>query len=308
MSANNSANSSRRGSEGTCSTISSDDVDVDLLSDETLEIVEPYIDEIIDYVDTVHTYWTEKVDWYPGTRRYSRRELLLDSFVNGAGLLIGAVMLTALVMRAPSEHVASVLVYACCIETMLIASAVYNALAWVHLTSGPTAIRVLKLVDHAGILLAIVGSFVTPLATIGSQGQHVLTSMWTAAALSITHKTLWPSELSLMQLVFFVALGWAPLFMWRELSGALSNDAKDYILVAGLSYTAGIIPLALHRLEGHTALWHLFVMAGTACSFCAHWVMVNDAAAAAAAATMNAAAHSKPAGIGLSGMLSWLFV
>ena len=37
MSANNSANSSRRGSEGTCSTISSDDVDVDLLSDETLD-------------------------------------------------------------------------------------------------------------------------------------------------------------------------------------------------------------------------------------------------------------------------------
>ena len=39
------------------------------------------------------------------------------------------------------------------------------------------------------------------------------------------------------------------------------------LLLGGLAYTAGVIFYAWRRLPYHHAVWHVFVMAGSACHF-----------------------------------------
>ena len=276
-----SRSASRRGSESTVS-CSSDDLDLEDLDELTEELADTVLDALLDRYDSLfdtfgvlRSYWSERVDWYPGMRKYSRRELVMDAVLNLLGVLVGAIMLTILVLRTPAEYIYPICIYAFSLETMLICSAAYNSLAWVHRTSAPALIRALKFADHVGIILTIAGSFTTPLLLLGSDGHNVLAAIWTAAFLSIAHKALRPADLSTAELLFFLVLGWAPMMVWSELTAVLSAPVQDLIIMAGLSFTAGTIPLVLHRLEGHTFMWHLFVMAGCSNVYAAHWQLVH---------------------------------
>ena len=117
-----SANSSRRGSGCSTASYSSDELS---LEDLTAELADAMLgnaldeNDLIDALQDVRTWWSEKIDWYPGQRRYSRRELAFDSAVNVFGVLVGAVLLTALVLLSPPDLLNPICVYAISLEMML---------------------------------------------------------------------------------------------------------------------------------------------------------------------------------------------
>ena len=67
----------------------------------------------------------------------------------------------------------------------------------------------------------------------------------------------------------YLLLGWLPIIpAWAYLN-LVPLGALAWILVGGLCYTAGTVFLVLdHRRLHFHAIWHVFVIAGSACHYC----------------------------------------
>jgi hemolysin III len=66
-----------------------------------------------------------------------------------------------------------------------------------------------------------------------------------------------------------VAMGWLAIFLARGLFEALGLAGVAWMAVGGLSYSLGVIPFLWERLPYNHAVWHLFVLGGSACHYVA---------------------------------------
>jgi hemolysin III len=64
-------------------------------------------------------------------------------------------------------------------------------------------------------------------------------------------------------------MGWLVLFAAKPFLGAVPTDALIWLFAGGIAYTSGLIFFGNKRLRYSHFVWHLFVLAGTACHFCA---------------------------------------
>jgi len=71
----------------------------------------------------------------------------------------------------------------------------------------------------------------------------------------------------------YVALGWVALLAAPAFAAAMPHAGLAWVVAGGLIYSAGAMIFALERprlrpgIFGAHALWHLFVIAGSACHF-----------------------------------------
>jgi len=64
-------------------------------------------------------------------------------------------------------------------------------------------------------------------------------------------------------------MGWAALVAIKPLSASVPVSALTLIVAGGLSYTVGIVFYLWHRLPYHHAIWHVFVLSGSALHYIA---------------------------------------
>lgn len=211
----------------------------------------------------------ERISWYEGKRQYSRRELLADACVHLIGVSASVTASSALLVQlaqplSPAQPPLQPAVrlalqwYSGCLPTMWLSSAVYNGFAW----SEPTRLRRLKLLDHAGICVMIVGSMAPFMALCGCF--RLLTALTTFAVANVAQMAAMPNEVGALHLVAFLAMGWCMACVREHLQVALSPWAQQRCLLGGALYTTGLVPFASSRLEFHTAIWHLHVLAACA--------------------------------------------
>jgi hemolysin III len=62
-------------------------------------------------------------------------------------------------------------------------------------------------------------------------------------------------------------MGWLVLIVAEPLARALHPDGLLLLALGGMAYTLGVVFYAWKRLPYNHAVWHLFVMAGSACHF-----------------------------------------
>ena len=149
------------------------------------------------------------------------------------------------------------------------ASTCYHGL---HL--GATGLRRLRTLDHIAIYFLIAGTY-TPVAAITlreSGGPVLLAASWTVAAAGIPFKIrwldapVWLSTGTYLGMGYMALLGVAPLA--REVGSGLG-----WLVAGGVAYTIGAIIYAVERPDplpgrfGHHGLWHVLVLAGSACHF-----------------------------------------
>jgi hemolysin III len=220
-------------------------------------------------------YWRQSIAWYPdgcfGPYRsealgYTRRELAADGAVHAVGFLLALGGVAALLLGVATESTlpapvsCSICVYGASLLAMITCSATFNGLAW------SKNIWALQLADHAGILLLIAGTYTPVMVFAGCP--RVLGFVWALALLSFGAKAS-RSRLDVVGLHVpcFLLMGWAAVSVWGEVTSAFSPWAKHTCLLGGAIYTAGLVPWAANRLEGHNALWHACVLAASACFF-----------------------------------------
>lgn len=226
------------------------------------------------------SYWSTRIYWYPypALRHYSRRELLADAIINILGLLALAPCAIHLAWGPAAESQAdmvrvAVRVYGIAVITMQCCSTLYNLFAW----TSARRVQLLKLADHVGIVLAIAGSHTTALCLAGCY--KILYAMWASAIACILLKVVHPVEIGPAQIACLLTMGCAPLSAWGDAVPISSRRARMYAIAACLTYIAGMVPFGLYKIEGHTALWHAFVLLGCALTMLGHWELVEPSGA-----------------------------
>lgn len=216
-------------------------------------------------------------DEFPGPtqRAYGRSELLSDAVVHVLGLAaavlaVPALIVVAVIWNGSGPVVASVSVYGAALFAMLLFSALYNMVPAGSWTA------VLRRLDHSAIYFKIAGTF-TPFAVLsGGTGGHFLASLWGAALAGVSLRVFAPERLRWLALGLYLAMGWVGALAGGAMLADVSGPVFKMMLAGGLIYTAGFPVYLAKRLPFQNAVWHVFVLAGSALFFIAVWLRLKE--------------------------------
>ncbi|MCD8381461.1 MAG: hemolysin III family protein [Clostridiales bacterium] len=138
----------------------------------------------------------------------------------------------------------------------------------------------LKRLDHAMIYLLIVGSYL-PVCVFGlweSGGKLLAATVSGIALLGIVFTMFWVTCPKWLSSAIYIALGWISVLALPQMLQNMPLGAVAWLAAGGILYTVGGVIYAMKlpglekRIPGFGAhdLFHLFVLAGTAC----HYIMV----------------------------------
>ena len=121
--------------------------------------------------------------------------------------------------------------------------------------------------DHGAIYVLIAGTY-TPFtlgALRGPWGWTPLGLIWGLAGLGIVLKAMGGIRYPRASLALYLAMGWLVVVAARPLWLHVPAWGLVWLAAGGLAYTAGVGFYAASRLPYRHFVWHLFVLAGTAC-------------------------------------------
>jgi hemolysin III len=129
---------------------------------------------------------------------------------------------------------------------------------------------VFRKLDHYAIYLLIAGTY-TPFTLVTLQGAwrwSLFGVIWGMAVLGIVVDSLPWGKRRILPVVIYLAMGWLALIALKPLLDALPPAGFAWLLAGGVFYTVGVVFFALERWirHGH-GIWHLFVLAGSACHY-----------------------------------------
>jgi hemolysin III len=193
----------------------------------------------------------------------SRRERLANLSSHAFGLALSVLGAALLVSRATTvaDEMAllSSIVYGATLVFMYAASTAY------HRATSVRAKEKFRRLDHASIFLLIAGTY-TPFALVAlptSLGRTILVIVWLAALVGIAVESLGGSDRRL-SIALHLAMGWSGLAALDTLLEALSNSAIALLAAGGVAYTLGAVFYAWRQLPFNHAIWHAFVLVGSA--------------------------------------------
>jgi hemolysin III len=202
-------------------------------------------------------------------RALSLGEEIANSVTHGAGLVAFAIGLPVLVAtaaeRGDAMQVIGCSVFAICLVLLYAASTIYHALPQSR------AKQIFRVVDHIAIYLVIAGSYTPFLLGVlrGPFGWTLCAVVWGMAALGILHKLLLGMRFPHLSTAFYLAMGWLAVVAIGPITRHVPTDGLAWLAAGGLLYTAGVVFYAWERLRYGHMVWHLFVLAGSACHFVA---------------------------------------
>ena len=204
------------------------------------------------------------------SRAQTLGEEIANSISHGFGLLAALVFVPVLLV-ATAQHGAAVnivgtSVFAVTLLVLYSVSTVYHALP------EGRAKRVFLKLDHAAIFVFIAGSY-TPFALgplRGDFGFALLAAVWSIAAVGIALKSTGRLAHPIASTALYLLMGWLVVFAVEPLLTHVPTAGIAWLAAGGIAYTVGagfFLFDSMFRF-GH-AVWHLFVLAGTACHFVA---------------------------------------
>jgi hemolysin III len=215
----------------------------------------------------------------------TRVEEAVNCVTHGVGAALAAAALAVLVTlaatRGEARHVVGVSIYGASLLGLYLASTLYHACRcgrpdWLRVRKG------LKALDHIGIYCLIAGTY-TPFLIVlirGGWGWSMLCVLWGLALAGTVFKLFHVNRYEMASTLLYVAMGWIGIIGAKPLFGALPGGALAWVVAGGIAYTAGVVFFLWERLPFNHAIWHLFVLAGSACHFLAVLLYVVPAAKA----------------------------
>jgi hemolysin III len=206
-----------------------------------------------------------RVDSHPWQR--SPADELVNALTHGLGLALavaGAVVMGRAVLQSGDAW----LVAGCAIFlSSLIAVYAMSTLSHCATTAWKPFFRRL---DQAFIYILIVATY-TPFSLAYLRGVGwwaLLASMWLVALIGFVAKLFFAHQVDVVSLASYVVLGWMPIVAAPALVRWLPMGAFGCMLLGGACYTVGTLFLRYdERVRHFHAVWHLCVIAGSACHF-----------------------------------------
>ena len=198
-------------------------------------------------------------------------EEIANSLSHGAGALAALATLPLLVGHAlrsgaGGRSILGAAVFGSSVLLLYLGSTIYHALPHGRLKSG------FRIAEHMAIYFLIAGTYTPFMLGVlrGPLGTRMLWTIWLMTGAGILFKIFGGTRFPRFSTILYLLMGWVAVLgigpLWR-----LMPHPGFYLLAAGgLSYTVGVFFYSHdHRWRYGHFVWHLFVLAGTTCHFCA---------------------------------------
>ena len=194
---------------------------------------------------------------------------------NGSSHLLGLLLASAgtilllRLARGPAQIVAFA-IYGATLILLYGASTLYHSL-----TLPQRPLRALRTLDHIAIYFLIAGTY-TPVALItlhGTIGWTLLGSVWLIALAGIPFKLWFLDAPVWVSTGSYLIMGYLALVAIVPIANAVPPAGLLWLVAGGSAYTVGAVIYACRRPDpfpgrfGHHEIWHLLVLAGSACHY-----------------------------------------
>jgi len=203
-------------------------------------------------------------------RPQSRPEEIANSLSHGLGALLALAAAPVLIVAAARLDKAANIVGASVFAITMIL--LYSSSTLYHALPPGRAKSLCAKFDHGAIYLFIAGTY-TPFALgvlNGAWGWTLFGLIWGLAAMGLALKAFDKLSHPLLSTGLYLAMGWLVVIAAAPLLERVSTAGLLWLVAGGIAYTAGVVfYLTDARFKYGHFIWHLFVLAGTTCHFCA---------------------------------------
>jgi hemolysin III len=201
-------------------------------------------------------------------REQSRGEEIANSISHGIGLVAALVAIPFLIMhairRGDTGFIVGASLFAATMVLLYLASTLYHALP------PGKAKHVFHVIEHSAIFLLIAGTY-TPFTLgvlRGAWGWTLLGLVWGLAVAGVALKAFNRLLHPIVSTGLYLLMGWLILIAINPLYARVPASGLLWLVAGGVAYTTGVAFFAADsRLHYGHFIWHLFVMAGTACHY-----------------------------------------
>lgn len=187
-------------------------------------------------------------------------------------LIVYIPFLTALIVISAINYYPALItgfsIFAASVIGLYLASSIYHMVK-----ASPKIIGILRKVDHCMIFVLIAGTY-TPICLgplKGPLGYSLTAGIWLFGAVGIFLKIFHFNAPRSLSTAIYVIMGWLVIFAFYPLIKAVSLSGLLLLAAGGILYTLGAVIYGLKKPNlpfknwGFHEIFHLFVIAGTAC-------------------------------------------
>jgi hemolysin III len=196
-------------------------------------------------------------------------EEIANSVSHGVGLLAAVTavpfLVVAAVERGDAAGIVGASIFAATMVLLYLASTLYHALP------DNRAKHVFRVFDHAAIYLLIAGTY-TPFTLgvlRGAWGWTLFGLVWGLALIGVIVKAVGGVRQLRVSTGLYLVMGWLILIAAKPLWLRMPSWGLFWLFAGGMAYTVGVAFFRAERVRYAHFIWHLFVLAGTACHFIA---------------------------------------
>jgi hemolysin III len=143
---------------------------------------------------------------------------------------------------------------------------VYTSSTLYHYTTNLKLKHKLRVFDHISIYYLIAGSYapVCLITLYNSSGLKIFISVLSIALVGTVFKVFFTGKFEKFSLFLYLAMGWLIVIDFSSILNILSFNGLILLIISGFFYSFGTIFYSLQKMKYSHAIWHLFVMAGSA--------------------------------------------
>ncbi len=205
---------------------------------------------------------SESLNW---SRKQSLGEEIANSISHGIGVIAALAITPILILKAIPLGAASITGVSIFGATMIL---LYLSSTLYHAFPHSKTKKVFRIFDHSAIFLLIAGTY-TPFSLgvlPGKWGWTLFGIIWGLAIVGVVSKSVHNIGTGRLSIVLYLAMGWMGVLAAKPLMNNLPLMGLVWLLVGGAMYSIGVLFFAYdHRIRYSHFVWHLFVLAGTAC-------------------------------------------
>ena len=200
----------------------------------------------------------------------TRAEEWASSITHAIGVALAITALTLLVVLSSKSgdpvRITTLSIFGASMIILYLASTIFHAC---HPEKHKKLKRAFKILDHSAIYALIAGTY-TPILLVfmrGSWGWSLFGVLWGMTLVGVCIKVYYVDRCEKLSTAIYLVMGWMGILCARTMLAAIPPGAGLWIAAGGIAYTVGVIFFFWDRLPYNHAIWHLFVMAGSACHF-----------------------------------------
>lgn len=208
-------------------------------------------------------------------RAQSPKEEKLNALSHGFGLLLGILGIPFLLSKALDTEEPKFLFGAVAFSIGVVM--VYGFSTAYHATKNSRKKAKLQILDHVSIYFLIAGSYTPMILAILKTDKAILflSIIWGSVLLGTFFKVFFIGKFKTLSVVIYLTMGWLAIFFFNDLVEKLSIETLFWIGVGGACYTLGVVFYVQSNRPFFHAIWHLFVLGGTAAHFIAVYQLIE---------------------------------